>query len=231
MKLKGIYKIINKITGKFYIGSSSNIHVRWLNHKIELRNGTHKNSYLMNAWKKYGEKNFVFEIVKILPESSTTQDVQLEEQIHLDILKNNQKQCYNLCFDATGGELSEESRRKISIKNSGKNNGFFGKEHSNESLKIMRDKRKFRIGHLAPNFGKRHSLETLQLFRKQRLGKLNSAYNPKIYVLTNLKTDETVQDTMYNLRMKFSFNRKVLSELLHGKIKTYRGWVCSNPTL
>jgi hypothetical protein len=33
IKIKGIYKIINKIDGKYYVGSSSNIYKRWNAHK------------------------------------------------------------------------------------------------------------------------------------------------------------------------------------------------------
>ena len=63
-KQSGIYKIINKQNGMYYLGSSSDIKHRWIAHKSLLRRGIHSNSYLQNAWTKYGEENFVFEIME-----------------------------------------------------------------------------------------------------------------------------------------------------------------------
>lgn len=60
----GIYKIENKINGKFYIGYSKNIIERWYSHKSLLRRNIHKNKYLQFAWNKYGEHNFNFCIVE-----------------------------------------------------------------------------------------------------------------------------------------------------------------------
>lgn len=36
-KISGVYKITNKITGDFYIGSSKNIKRRWYSHKCPYR--------------------------------------------------------------------------------------------------------------------------------------------------------------------------------------------------
>ena len=54
----GIYKIVNKINGKIYIGSSVNMKQRWQSHKYHLRRGVHHNPYLQNSWNKYGEDSF-----------------------------------------------------------------------------------------------------------------------------------------------------------------------------
>ena len=58
-RISGIYKIVNKINGKYYVGSSKDvINYRWIHHKRALRSNRHKNDYLQNAWNKYGEDNF-----------------------------------------------------------------------------------------------------------------------------------------------------------------------------
>lgn len=46
MKICGVYKITNKETGKFYIGSSVDIRQRWYAHKSKLRRGVHSNQHL-----------------------------------------------------------------------------------------------------------------------------------------------------------------------------------------
>ena len=50
----GIYKIVNKIDGKYYVGSSKHIYKRWRKHKSLLRHNKHLNDYLQNAFNLYG---------------------------------------------------------------------------------------------------------------------------------------------------------------------------------
>lgn len=64
--LIGIYKITNTINGKSYIGQSTNIYKRWEREKADSRNVSSR-SYeypLMRAFRKYGIKNFNFEIIE-----------------------------------------------------------------------------------------------------------------------------------------------------------------------
>lgn len=65
----GIYKITNIINNKVYIGSSKDIYKRWLQHKNHLNQHTHRNRFLQFAWDKYGERNFLFEIIEICNEN------------------------------------------------------------------------------------------------------------------------------------------------------------------
>jgi predicted GIY-YIG superfamily endonuclease len=46
----GVYKIINKANGKYYVGSTIDTFIKRLNHHYHaLLRGTHKNSHLQNA--------------------------------------------------------------------------------------------------------------------------------------------------------------------------------------
>jgi hypothetical protein len=56
----GIYRIRHIESGKGYIGSALILRVRWNGHISTLRKQTHRNSYLQNAFNKYGEKAFIF---------------------------------------------------------------------------------------------------------------------------------------------------------------------------
>jgi group I intron endonuclease len=60
----GIYVITNRLGAKKYVGQSINIFTRWNNHKKLLRSGIHYNPHLQNAWNKYGDRNFCFEVLE-----------------------------------------------------------------------------------------------------------------------------------------------------------------------
>jgi len=60
----GIYRIINTINNKFYIGSANNFYVRWHLHISRLRKNKHNNSYLQSSFNKYGESSFLFEVIE-----------------------------------------------------------------------------------------------------------------------------------------------------------------------
>ena len=69
-KISGIYKIIHKKSGKYYVGSSMNINIgtnsRLNTHLRYLKSNRHRNDYLQNAWNKYGKTAFEFKIVEKL---------------------------------------------------------------------------------------------------------------------------------------------------------------------
>ena len=86
----GIYKIKNKVTEDFYIGSSSNCRRRKVEHFSKLRNNKHKNQHLQRAFIKYGEENFDFVIIAQCPKSRLL----VEEQKLLDELKPKYNNTY-----------------------------------------------------------------------------------------------------------------------------------------
>ena len=73
-----IYKIINKINGKLYIGETAekNPQKRWIGHVYAIRHG--KGCPLLGAaFKKYGEENFTFEVIH---ECAKEERFKIEEQ-------------------------------------------------------------------------------------------------------------------------------------------------------
>lgn len=102
----GIYRIKNKTNGKCYYGSSKNIERRWKTHLNQLRNNKHINSFLQNAWNKYGEDNFIFEIVE---------ECELEglfgiEQKYIDDCGD-----YNIGLKAIGGDNISKNPNRVLI--------------------------------------------------------------------------------------------------------------------
>lgn len=105
---QGIYKIINVINNKFYVGSAVDFKRRKTRHFSELRTNKHNNRHLQSAWNKYGEQSFVFVIVEQLSpgvDLLAAENVWLKEHVGKDY-------CYNLGVNATApmmgmsGELS-----------------------------------------------------------------------------------------------------------------------------
>ena len=66
MKICGIYKITNTITGDFYIGSSKNVKNRWRDHKCPSRWKNNPNNPMYLDMRKYGKDKFVFEVLEVV---------------------------------------------------------------------------------------------------------------------------------------------------------------------
>ena len=62
-KICGVYKIINTITGDFYIGSSKNVKKRWTEHKCPSVWNKCPNNPMYLDMQKYGLDKFIFEIL------------------------------------------------------------------------------------------------------------------------------------------------------------------------
>ena len=77
MKICGIYKITNTITGDFYIGSSKNVKKRWESHKWPSTWKKHSNNQLYKDMQKYGLDKFEFQVI---------------EEVELDKLKEAEQQ-------------------------------------------------------------------------------------------------------------------------------------------
>lgn len=102
-KICGVYKIVNMINGKFYIGSSNDIKKRWVQHQNALNECTHGNAHLQNAWKKYGSKNFKFEIIEECDSA-----IQFErEQFYLNELNPFGENGYNIVRQISKEHMSD----------------------------------------------------------------------------------------------------------------------------
>jgi group I intron endonuclease len=110
---RGIYKIINVVNNKFYVGSAVDFTARKRRHWWALRSQRHANKHLQAAWNKYGEESFKFLIVEELPEGAdvlAAENVWLKEHVGKDY-------CYNLGTDAIAFQLGM----------GGKKNAMWGK--------------------------------------------------------------------------------------------------------
>lgn len=59
----GVYRIINKSNNNCYIGSSNNLKQRYNSHLNRLIKNKNKCSILQRAFNKYGQNNFIFQVI------------------------------------------------------------------------------------------------------------------------------------------------------------------------
>lgn len=105
--LAGIYQIKNIVNNKIYIGSTKNFKKRYHEHSHLLRKGIHQNRYLQNAYNKYGEDNFIIELIEICKED----ELKIREQYYIDSLNPE----YNITKEVIRNTPSKESRELMSI--------------------------------------------------------------------------------------------------------------------
>lgn len=136
--MQGIYKILNEVNGKSYIGSSKNLENR-LNrhHKSLLRTAKHWNTHLQSAWNTYGQHNFIFSILEEVSDESMLAE---REQYWIDYYKSADREYgYNIAPKANRSEISPETTAKRletrGDKYKGENAPMYGKSHSEEAKK------------------------------------------------------------------------------------------------
>ena len=114
-KISGIYKIVNTVNGKKYVGSAVDIMKRWNEHRRNLRQNKHHSKKLQNAWNKYGEKVFEFSVIE---ECERARNVLLvREQYWMDTLNVHGPTGYNICpvaGNAMGRKHTEKTKIKMS---------------------------------------------------------------------------------------------------------------------
>lgn len=215
MKKCGIYKITNLVNGYFYIGSSVDINSRFGNHRYTLRNNNHNNPKLQNAWNKYGEQNFVFDIIKLCARDQ----LYTIEQKYLNKIKLSNR-TYNLVFVVGGFPDSSGNKnpRWINVTKKQKNliKNYWQKFHTIKTIKFM--KTKFGYG---GSIARRIIKEI-----KQELNIPNKTKDNKIYNFRNIINNQTFTGTRQQFIKYHNILYTTVSELILGKIsKTRTGWV------
>jgi group I intron endonuclease len=130
----GIYKITNP-KGRVYIGQSIDIYKRFYMYRFL---HCKKQVRLYNSFLKYGYENHKFEIICECDELDLNKKERYYQEFY-DVLSENGMNCVYQGYDGKSGKRSEETKRKISIKNKGSNNGMYGVKMTKEQKEIRRD--------------------------------------------------------------------------------------------
>ena len=160
-----IYKIINLVNDKFYIGSTTNKKVRFREHRKQLRGNRHHCKHLQASWNKYGEEKFDFRVVEEVPESQSlaeAEDKWLKEHFGKSYCYNSGaaavapwRGVYGAKHPNFGNIMSEDQREAISATLK----AFYAEDITNH-----------------PRFGKRHTEETKERIRQKKLANPTRAW-------------------------------------------------------
>ena len=100
---RAVYRIVNKINGKYYIGSSINLSKSVRQHKKELKLGIHSNIHLQNSYNENGGiKAFDYEVIESIPDDASIKSIQALEQTYLDKHWDDGVLCCNISKIADG---------------------------------------------------------------------------------------------------------------------------------
>ena len=153
-----VYRWINKLNNKEYLGSTANAKRRLLKY-YDLSSLKLANMPIYKAILKHGHSNFIFEIIEYCEPNMVLE----REQYYLDNFDFD----YNVLEKADsifGYKHTEEARLKMVNHYKDKNNHhMFGKTHSEEALALIS-----KPGELNPMFGRKHSEATRASMSKKK---------------------------------------------------------------
>jgi len=217
-----VYKIINKINGKLYIGQTNNLESRWLKH-CSMSRVINYNHPLYNSIRKYGLDNFMYEIID---QFDNLDECNKSEELWIQNLRTQDRNFgYNIAFGGNNKTTSQETKDKLSKLNSGEGNPFYGKTHSEETKQKLSEMRVdsiitdeirskmsvSKIGKKNPMFNKHHTTKSRDKMSQIKIGKYDGENNP-FYGKTH--SEETKQ------KLSEINTGKTLSEETKQKIST-----------
>jgi group I intron endonuclease len=191
-KTGGVYQILNLVNGKRYIGQSIDLLRRKNDHMSSLRNGKHWNTYLQNSFNKYGEENFLFNILIYCENFELVKYETFFDNFYKNLglsynirkitesnkgmkYERSEEYCKNVSSWLTGRNVSEETRQKLRENhkdNSGEKNGFFGKKHTEETRdKISSGVKRHLENNSPPMLGRKHSDDTKKKISNAGMGR------------------------------------------------------------
>ena len=203
-----VYKITNTVNNKAYIGIS--IHEPETG-RIKDHLSGRGNRIIANAVKKYGKDAFTYEILEADVFDEFLPDLEVAYIANFNTVRPHG---YNLTYGGEHGSHCEETRLKLSKKNTGKKHstqtrlkiskGNTGKKRTKEMCLKMSESR---MGEKHHNFGKPLSDEHRLKISKSNAGRKHSAQ-------TRLKLSKANSKKRKSLTERHRFN---ISEALKGK--------------
>jgi group I intron endonuclease len=206
-----IYQIRNLLDEKKYIGQTINIDKRQQDHFSYLRRGSHFNRHLQSAFNKYGERNFVFEIL-IMSEDQTEEELNILEI--QTIAKIDKKLRYNISL---GGQTSMKGRKHSPETLVKLSKSHMGKKASAETKALWSKNRKGNRHQAKLNENQVHEIKFKHLAEKKltmkEIGELYGVCGTTISHIKNDKNWSNIQsldlsETLINGKQRYSANKR-----------------------
>lgn len=177
--LFSIYVVINKLTGKYYVGkTTTSIETRWKQHIKDSKKPT-KCRHFHRAIKKYGSGNFE---VRTIFQCYDTKTLESAEIFFIDLLSSaNNDFGYNTTLGGEGGKKTDIAKKNMSLAKKGKPSPNKGKRFSEEWRRALS---------IAWNKDKHFTKETREKISKATKGKpkpSHAAHNKGIKASDDLK--------------------------------------------
>ncbi len=154
----GVYKIVNKLNNKIYIGSSEDILRRWSRHKSLLLHNKHTNRHMQNDFNKLKsslsesenpiDTILEFSFLEFEDDKKKRDDI---EQKYLDQYFDNYKNCYNhmskviYTYGSKDYFKSEEFKKRASEKSKVYYSNPENRKKASERMKIIQNEPEFKI--------------------------------------------------------------------------------------
>lgn len=159
----GVYKISNTLSGRYYIGYSTNIDRRFCVHRSKLKQNCHDNIFLQRAYNLDGEDKFIYDIIHICDTDEEAKEIELKYLTDLSI----RDMLYNLNYNNSGGDLMTNHPDKKIIREK------ILKSHADTIIKMSLEERKEKFGKCGEKngmYGKTHTEEVRQKMSQLKKG-------------------------------------------------------------
>lgn len=210
----GVYQILCIPTGKIYIGSGVDLRRRWQHHRDELcrRYGRqHHNRYLQNAWDKYGESAFRFEVLEL----TSPDQLLVVEQRWMDATRCYERdRGYNIRTVAEsdlGVKRSDAARQRMSAALSGVTRGPLSPAHR-AKLSAIRQGIVFS--------------ETTKERMRESAKRRGAPNNAKEWIVTSPDGQEMHIVDLHRFCRKNNLVYKSMHGVARGRQQQHRGWRC-----
>jgi group I intron endonuclease len=235
-----MYCIENTITGKLYIGYSTNPDKRWADHLRIAIGGKEKYpsySYVHKAIAKYGDKNFIFSVFAYYNNVSEAKEA---EKYWIEEMKKQSIPLYNLTnggdgavgYIPTEATLKKMSESHISIMHTdaskkkmsktrrarsyiGENTSFFGKHHTEAAKKKVSEANKGNTAFL----GKNHNQDTIIIMKANSQGEGNNSAIINAAIVMELRTKYATGNYSYKeLANEYGLRKQHVGDIIRGTI-------------
>jgi group I intron endonuclease len=216
-----IYKCINIINGKIYIGKTIKpfewycaSHIRNAFNKTDLKHSHRRKFY--SAIRKYGENKFKWDIIERCP----VDQLNVREIYWINFF-DSFKKGYNNTKGGDGGggmipyKRTEEIKQKIS-------KTLMGHKRTTESIKKQIETMK---GPNHPLYGVGHKLESIEKMRRAKKG-LNNP-NAKIYEFISPDGETFIVEAQFNkFCLEHHLWHNAMTSVSRGLKSNHKGWIC-----